>query len=423
VDRHSAICPERPAIIYEADEPGQGRHITYGELLKDVCQVACLLKKIGVNKGDRVAVYMPMIPEAFIAVLAISRIGAIHSLVFEGFSASALADRIVDAGAKVVITVNYGRRMNKDIHFKSVVDEALKTCAQVHKVLVYRRMDGVTPWTSGRDIWWHEEVYELPQFIDPEFVGSEDPLFILYTSGSTGKPKGLVHSTAGFLVGAAATGKFVFDIHGDDVFFCAGDIDWITGLTYGLYAPLLLGCATVVFEGSPLHPNAFRFWDICSKNNVSHFYVAPTALRLLKKLTVSTIPYELKSLRVLASVGEPIAPEVWKWYHSVVGKENAHVLDTYFQTETGSLVLAPLAGVTSTKPGSCSVPFFGADPVILNPVSGVEQVSNPAEGILVFRQPWPSMARTAWGDHGRYMDAYFRPYEGYYVSLIHRCGT
>ncbi|CAG8943755.1 unnamed protein product [Penicillium salamii] len=416
VDRHAKSNPDRNAIIYEADEPYQGRTVTYGELLAQVSSTASALRAHGVKKGDRVVVYMPMIPEAFIAVLAISRLGAIHTLIFDGFSPSSIADRILNADAEIVITVDQAKRNGREIAMKKGIDEALVRCPNVRTVLVYQHCKSPVPWTEGRDVWWHNAVDLDAEFVEPEIMDSEDPLFILYTSGSTGKPKGLVHSTAGFLTGAAATGKYVFDIQPSDTFFCAGDIGWITGLVYGFYAPLLLGCTTVIFEGSPLFPTPSRYWEICEKHDVSQFYVAPTALRLLKRFNSSGISQSLSSLRVLGSIGEPIAPEVWKWYHQAVGKGKAHVLDTYFQTETGSLVLTPLAGITPTKPGSCTLPFFGANPVILDSLTGEEIQSPCPEGILAFKDPWPSMARSAWGDHERFLDTYFRPYPGYYFT-------
>jgi acetyl-CoA synthetase len=418
VDRHAFKNPDKPAIIYEADEPGEGegRTITYGELLREVCRTAYTLKQMGVKKGDTVAIYLPMIPEAIIAFLAITRIGAVHSVVFAGFSAGSLSDRVIDANSKVVITTDEGKRGGKVIGTKKIVDEALKKCPGVHSVLVYKRTGADVPWTKGRDFWWHEEVEKYPNYIAPESMNSEDPLFLLYTSGSTGKPKGVMHTTAGYLLGAAATGKYVFDIHDDDIFFCGGDVGWITGHTYVVYAPLVLGCTTVVFEGTPAYPGFSRYWDVCEKHNVTQFYVAPTALRLLKRAGDHHIKHDMKHLRVLGSVGEPIAAEVWKWYHSIVGKEEAHIVDTYWQTETGSHVISPLGGITPTKPGSASLPFFGIEPVIIDPVSGEEIEGNDVEGVLAFKQPWPSMARTVWGAHKRYMDTYLNVYKGYYVS-------
>ncbi|KAI9373806.1 acetyl-coenzyme a synthetase [Aspergillus egyptiacus] len=416
VDRHAIKNPDKVAIIYEADEPSEGRTITYGELRREVSRVAWVLKQRGVQKGDTVAIYLPMIPEAIIAFLACSRIGAVHSVVFAGFSSDSLRDRVVDAGSKVVITTDEGKRGGKVIGTKRIVDEALKQCPDVSTVLVYKRTGAEIPFTPGRDIWWHEEVEKYPCYLPPVPVSSEDPLFLLYTSGSTGKPKGVMHTTAGYLLGAAMTGKYVFDIHDDDRYFCGGDVGWITGHTYVVYAPLLLGCSTVVFESTPAYPNFSRYWDVIEKHKVTQFYVAPTALRLLKRAGDEHIHHKMAHLRVLGSVGEPIAAEIWKWYFEKVGKEEAHVCDTYWQTETGSNVITPLAGITPTKPGSASLPFFGIEPAIIDPVSGEEISGNDVEGVLAFKQPWPSMARTVWGAHKRYMDTYLNVYKGYYFT-------
>ncbi|KAF2141305.1 uncharacterized protein K452DRAFT_288008 [Aplosporella prunicola CBS 121167] len=416
VDRHALATPDKPAIIYEADEYNEGRTITYSELLREVCKLAYVLKQMGVQKGDTVALYLPMIPEAVIAFLACSRIGAVHSVIFAGFSSDSLRDRIVDAKSKVIITTDEGRRGGKVIGTKKIVDEALKQCPDVTHCLVYKRTGSEVPWTPDRDWWWHEEVDKYPSYIAPESMNSEDPLFLLYTSGSTGKPKGVMHSTAGYLLGAAMTGKYVFDIHDSDTFFCGGDVGWITGHTYVVYAPLLLGVATVVFEGTPAYPDFSRYWDVVEKYNVTQFYVAPTALRLLKRAGDQHVKHNMKNLRVLGSVGEPIASEVWKWYFEVVGKEEAHIVDTYWQTETGSHVITPLGGITPTKPGSASLPFFGIEPAIIDPVSGDEIHGNDVEGVLAFKQPWPSMARTVWGAHKRYMDTYLNVYKGYYFT-------
>ncbi|KAG4033540.1 hypothetical protein MFRU_004g00480 [Monilinia fructicola] len=416
VDRHAIKNPDKPAIIYEADETTDGRTLTYSELLREVCKTAYVLKQMGVKKGDTVAIYLPMIPEAVIAFLACSRIGAVHSVVFAGFSSDSLRDRVIDAQSKVVITSDEGKRGGKLIGTKKIVDDALKQCPDVTHCLVYRRTGADVPMTKGRDWWWHEEVEKWPSYIAPEPMNSEDPLFLLYTSGSTGKPKGVMHSTAGYLLGAAATGKYVFDIHDSDKFFCGGDVGWITGHTYVVYAPLLLGVATVVFEGTPAYPDFSRYWDVIEKHEVTQFYVAPTALRLLKRAGDHHVKAKMKHLRVLGSVGEPIAAEVWKWYFEIVGKEEAHVVDTYWQTETGSNVITPLAGVTPTKPGSASLPFFGIEPAIIDPVSGDEILGNDVEGVLAFKQPWPSMARTVWGAHKRYMDTYLNVYKGYYFT-------
>lgn len=327
VDRHAFKHPERPAIIYEADEPSEGRIITYGELLREVCKLAFVLRQMGVRKGDTVAIYMPMIPEALVAFLAIVRIGAVHSVVFAGFSAESLRDRVLDARSKVVITTDEGKRGGKVIGTKRIVDDALKQCPEVKNVLVYRRTGSEVPWTKGRDYWWHEEVNKYPGYCAPTLMDSEDPLFLLYTSGSTGKPKGVVHTTAGYLLGAAMTGKYTFDLHPGDKMGTAGDIGWITGHTYVVYAPLLLGVSTLVFEGTPAYPEFSRYWDIIEKHGITQFYVAPTALRLLKRAGDHHINKQMKTLRVLGSVGEPIAEDVWKWYHQKVGKEECHVVD------------------------------------------------------------------------------------------------
>ncbi|KAK4655996.1 acetyl-coenzyme A synthetase 2 [Podospora pseudocomata] len=416
VDRHAFKDPNKVAVIYEADEPSDGRNVTYGELLRDVSKLAHVLTQMGVRKGDTVAIYLPMIPEAIVALLACSRIGAVHSVVFAGFSADSLRDRVIDGGSKVVITTDEGKRGGKLIGTKKIVDEALKQCPDVGHVLVYKRTGADIPMTEGRDFWWHEEVEKWPSYYPPVAVNSEDPLFLLYTSGSTGKPKGVMHTTGGYLLGAATTGKYVFDIHDGDRYFCGGDVGWITGHTYVVYAPLLLGVSTVVFEGTPAYPNFSRYWDIIEQHKVTQFYVAPTALRLLKRAGNQHVRNEMKHLRVLGSVGEPIAAEIWKWYFEVVGKEEAHIVDTYWQTETGSNVITPLAGVTPTKPGSASLPFFGIEPAIVDPVSGEEIHGNDVEGVLAFKQPWPSMARTVWGAHKRYMDTYLNVYKGYYFT-------
>ncbi|KAG6068976.1 Acetyl-coenzyme A synthetase [Claviceps humidiphila] len=416
VDRHALKDPDRVAIIYEADEPRDGRNVTYGELLREVSKAAWTLKQMGVRKGDTVAIYLPMIPEAVVAILACVRIGAVHSIVFAGFSADSLRDRVLDARSRVVITTDEGKRGGKNIGTKKIVDDALKQCPDVTNVLVFKRTGADVPMQEGRDVWWHEELEKWPNYIAPEIMNSEDPLFLLYTSGSTGKPKGVMHTTAGYLLGAALTGKYVFDIHDGDRYFCGGDVGWITGHTYVVYAPLLLGVTTVVFEGTPAYPNFSRYWEIIEKHKVTQFYVAPTALRLLKRAGDEHVKGDMKYLRVLGSVGEPIAAEIWKWYFEVVGKEEAQVVDTYWQTETGSNVITPLAGITPTKPGSASFPFFGIEPAIIDPISGEEIHGNDVEGVLAFKQPWPSMTRTVYGAHKRYMDTYLNVYKGYYFT-------
>ncbi|ANB15008.1 acetate--CoA ligase ACS2 [Sugiyamaella lignohabitans] len=359
-----------------------------------------------------------MIPEAVITLLAIVRLGAIHTVVFAGFSAGSLKDRILDADAKVVVTADQSFRGGKVIETKKIVDEALKHTPNVTHNLVFERTGKKDDlhWVEGRDYWWHEEVVKHRPYFPPVPVNSEHPIFLLYTSGSTGKPKGVVHSTAGYLLGAASTSKYVFDLHDHDILFTAGDVGWITGHTYVVYGPLLLGATTVVFEGTPAYPNFSRYWDIVDAHKISHFYVAPTALRLLKRAGLDYIHHDLSSLRTLGSVGEPIAPDVWTWYNDNIGKGRAHICDTYWQTETGSHIISPYAGVTPTKPGSASFPVFGIDPVIIDPVNGHELEGNDIEGVLAVRSPWPSMARTVWNAHERYLDTYFRPYPGYYFT-------
>ncbi|KAJ4018786.1 acetyl-coenzyme A synthetase 2 [Fusarium irregulare] len=415
VDRHALKDPNKVAIIHETDDGTNGQSITYGELLKQVSKVSWALKDLGVKKGDTVAIYMPMVPEALVAILACTRIGAVHSVVFAGFSAGSLRDRVENAKSKVVITSDESQRGGRTIGIKKIVDEALSTLEGV-KTLVFKRTGAKVNWVEGRDHWWHEEVAKWPSYIAPEAMDAEDPLFLLYTSGSTGKPKGVLHTTGGYLVGAAATGKYVFDIHDQDQYFCAGDVGWITGHTYVVYAPLLLGVSTVVFEGTPTYPDASRFWDIIAKHQITHFYVAPTALRLLKRAGSDPVNHNTESLRVLGSVGEPIAPEIWKWYYDIIGKGNCHIVDTYWQTETGSHVVTPLAGVTPTKPGAACLPFFGIDAVLIDPVSGVELIGNGVEGVLAFKSSWPSMARTVYGDHQRFEETYLKVYPGYYFT-------
>lgn len=327
IDRHAFEDPDKVALVFEADEINSGRTLTYGDLLREVCMLCHVLKRMGVQKGDIIAVYLPMVPEAVIALLACARIGAVHSVIFAGFSADSVRDRILDARCKVVLTADEGKRGGKTIGIKAIIDKALSQCPAVSNVLVLQHTGAQVSWVSGRDHWWHQEVQKWPGYIPPEEMDSEDPLFLLYTSGSTGKPKGIVHSTGGYLVGAASTGKYVFDIHDGDRFFCGCDVGWITGHTYVVYAPLLLGITTVVFEGTPVHPTPSRYWDIIEKHHITHFYVAPTALRFLKRAGDEHVTGTMSHLRVLGSVGEPIAPEVWKWYFDIVGKNEAYVVD------------------------------------------------------------------------------------------------
>lgn len=418
VDRWAIKNPDKPAIIYEGDEPDQGRIITYGELLKQVSKLAQALTKLGVKKGDSVAVYLPMIPEAIVTLLAIVRIGAMHSVVFAGFSSASLRDRILDADSRIVITADESKRGGKTIETKKIVDDALKECPKVRNVIVFKRTgNSHVPFSPGRDLWWHDEMAKYGPYFPPVPVNSEDPLFLLYTSGSTGKPKGVQHNTAGYLLGAVLTTKYTFDVHEDDILFTAGDIGWITGHTYCVYGPLLAGATSVVFEGTPAYPNYSRYWEIVDKYKVNQFYVAPTALRLLKRAGTKYVEkYDLSSLRVLGSVGEPIAAEVWHWYNDNIGRGQAHIVDTYWQTESGSHLLTPLAGITPTKPGSASLPFFGVDPKILDPTTGEELPDNDVEGVLAIKSAWPSITRGIYNDYNRFIDTYLAPYANYYFS-------
>lgn len=418
VDRHAFANPDKPALIYEADEEADNRVITFSELLRQVSRVAGVLQSWGVKKGDTVAVYLPMIPEAVVAMLAIARLGAIHSVVFAGFSAGSLKDRVVDAGCKVVITCDEGKRGGKTVHTKKIVDEGLNGISLVSHILVFQRTgsEGI-PMTAGRDYWWHEETAKQRSYLPPVPCNSEDPLFLLYTSGSTGSPKGVVHSTAGYLLGAAMTTRYVFDIHPEDVLFTAGDVGWITGHTYALYGPLVLGTASIIFESTPAYPDYGRYWRIIQRHKATHFYVAPTALRLIKRVGEAEIPkYDISSLRVLGSVGEPISPELWEWYYEKVGNKNCVICDTMWQTESGSHLIAPQAGAVPTKPGSATVPFFGVDACIIDPVTGIELQGNDVEGVLAVKSSWPSMARSVWQNHHRYVDTYLKPYPGYYFT-------
>ncbi|GJJ14651.1 acetyl-CoA synthetase [Clathrus columnatus] len=417
VDRWAFKHPNKTAIIWEADEPGQGKYITYSELLHEVCSIANVLKTFGVKKGDTVSIYLPMTWHAVAAFLACARIGAVHSVVFAGFSAESLRDRVLDCNCRVVITTDEGRRGGKSIATKAIVDAALKECPQVEHVLVLQRTGGNIPWTQGRDKWWHEEILKVPRYCPPESMSSEDPLFILYTSGSTGKPKGVVHTTGGYLLGAALTLKYVFDIHPDDKFACMADVGWITGHTYIVYGPLVNGVATTVFESTPVYPTPSRYWQAVQEHKLTHFYSAPTAIRLLRRMGEHHVGgHDLTSLRVLGSVGEPINPEAWHWYNEHVGKKECAIVDTFWQTETGSIIITPFPGAIETKPGSATVPFFGIEPVILDPTTGKELKGNDVEGVLAVRSPWPSIARTIYNDHKRYLETYMKPYPGYYFT-------
>ncbi|KAG0284105.1 acetyl-CoA synthetase [Linnemannia gamsii] len=417
VDRHALADPEKIAIIYEADEPNQSENITYGELLRKVCQLAGALRARGIKKGDTVAIYMPMIPEAVVSFLACARIGALHSVVFAGFSAEALRDRVQDAQCRLIITSDQGKRGGKSIETKKIVDEALKSCPSVETVIVCQRTGAEVPMKEGRDFWWGEECSKRMSYLTPEPMHSEDPLFLLYTSGSTGQPKGVMHTTAGYLLGAAATVKYVFDYHPGDIFACMADVGWITGHSYIVYGPLTLGATTVLFESIPTYPTPARYWELIAKHKVTQFYTAPTAIRALRRLGDEWVEgHDLSSLRVLGTVGEPINPEAWHWYNDKVGKGRCAIVDTYWQTETGSHIVTPLPGAIATKPGAATVPFFGIDIAILDPVTGKELEGNDVTGVLAVKKAWPSVARTVYGNHHRYLETYLKPYPGYYFT-------
>ncbi|GLH70812.1 acetyl-coenzyme A synthetase 2 [Geothrix rubra] len=417
IDRHLATHGDRTALIWAQDEPGVYTHITYRELKHHVCRVANVLLHHGVKKGDRVCLYMTMIPELVYTMLACARIGAVHSVVFGGFSAEALRDRIVDAKCKVVVTANEGLRGGKRVPLKKTVDRAIEGMSMVETVLVARRTDGEVSMEAGRDLWLDEEMTRQRSTCTNEWMGSEDPLFILYTSGSTGKPKGLLHTTGGYLTYAAFTHKMVFDYHPGDIYFCAADIGWVTGHSYIVYGPLANGATSVIFESTPLYPDAGRYWQIVDDLGVNILYTAPTALRALAQAGDEWIKkYSRKSLRILGTVGEPINPEVWRWYHDVVGEGRCTVVDTWWQTETGGILITPLPGVTPTKPGSATLPFFGVKPVIVDPATGAVLEGNDVSGALCLATPWPGTARTVHGDHKRFKDTYFTQYPGYYFT-------
>ncbi|GAA5920340.1 hypothetical protein JCM1841_005571 [Sporobolomyces salmonicolor] len=417
VDRWAYKHPNKTAIIWEADEPGEHVELTYEQLFQEVCRTANILKSYGVKKGDTVAIYLPMVPEAAIAFLACARLGAIHSVVFAGFSAESLRDRVVDAKSRVVITTDEGKRGGKTIATKSIVDAALAECPLVEHCLVLKRTGGNVKWVEGRDHWWHEAKENVQPYCPVEIVSSEDPLFILYTSGSTGKPKGVVHSTGGYLLGAIMTLKYVFDVHHDDRYACMADVGWITGHTYIVYGPLANGVTTTIFESTPVYPTPSRFWETVAKHKLTQFYTAPTAIRLLRRLgDQHTKGHDLSSLRTIGSVGEPINPEAWEWYWEHVGNKECAVVDTYWQTETGSIIITPLPGATKTKPGAATLPFFGIDVALLDPTTGKEIEGNEVEGVLAVRKPWPSIARTVYGDHKRFLDTYMNVYPGYYFT-------
>ncbi len=422
LDRHLAAKGDQVAIIWEGNEPGEEATLTYKELHEQVCKFANVLKARGVAKGDRVSIYLPMVPELAIAMLACARIGAIHSIVFGGFSADALADRIVDSTCTTVITCNGTHRGDKPILMKPVADQAMADAAarmdaEVATCIVVDRADFAVEMQDGRDCWWHELMADADADCACAVMDAEDPLFILYTSGSTGKPKGVQHTVGGYMVYTGTTHKYVFDYHDGDIYFCAADIGWVTGHSYIIYGPLANGATTVMFEAIPTYPNPDRYWQTIEKWNVNQFYTAPTAIRAIAAAGEEwPAGYEMPSLRLLGTVGEPINPEAWRWYHKNAGKERCPIVDTWWQTETGGILITPLPGATPTKPGSATFPFFGIEPVVLDPESGTEIEGNGVAGVLALRAPWPGQMRTVYGDHERFEQTYFQQYKGYYFT-------
>ena len=418
IDRHLATRGDQTAIIWEPDSPEEtALHITYKELHDKTSRMANILKDMGVVKGDRVVLYMPMIPEAAYAMLACARLGAIHSIVFAGFSPDALGTRINGSGAKVLITADYAPRGGKATPLKSNADAALLHCDDRVKCLVVKRTGGQTTWTEGRDFDYNTLSAAASNDCPPTEVNAEDPLFILYTSGSTGMPKGVVHTSGGYLVYAAMTHQYTFDYKEGDIFWCTADVGWVTGHSYIVYGPLANGATTIMFEGVPTYPDAGRFWEVCAKHKVNQFYTAPTAIRALMGQGTSFVEkHDLSDLRILGTVGEPINPEAWNWYNDVVGKGKCPIVDTWWQTETGGHLMTPLPGATATKPGSCTLPFFGVQPVVLEPTTGEELHDNGMEGVLCIKDSWPGQMRTVWGDHDRFEKTYFSDYKGYYFT-------
>ncbi len=416
VDRHVATRGDQTAIIWEGDDPALSEHVTYSQLYDRVRRFANILKEMEVKKGDRVILYLPMIPEAAYAMLACARIGAVHSIVFGGFSPDALADRVNNCGAKLVITADEGLRGGRTVPLKGNVDKALEKCEPDVRTLVVHRTGGEVDMRIGRDFWYHEALNKVDLECPPEPVNAEDPLFILYTSGSTGMPKGVLHTSGGYLVYAAMTHQYTFDYKDGDVFWCTADVGWVTGHSYIVYGPLANGATTLMFEGVPTYPDASRFWEVCEKHQVNQFYTAPTAIRALMAQGEEKVEKcDLSSLRILGTVGEPINPEAWAWYDRVVGKGKCPIVDTWWQTETGGHLITPLPGATATKPGSAARPFFGVQPVILDD-RGEEITATEAEGVLCIKDSWPGQMRTVFGDHDRFVSTYFEMYKGYYFS-------
>ncbi len=405
---------DKPAIIWEG-EPGDSRTLTYGELHAEVSRFAAVLKKRGVKTGDRVLIYMPMVPEAAIAMLATARIGAVHTVVFGGFSSESIKDRLKDSGSTCVITADGGYRRGKVVPLKKNVDVALQGDSSVHSVIVLKRTGQEVSMDAGRDVWWHDELSGVQEGVGPVPLDSEHPLFILYTSGSTGKPKGILHTTAGFLTGAYVSTKYIFDMRDSDIYWCTADVGWITGHSYIVYGPLATGATVLMYEGAPDTPNFGRFWEIIEKYKVTILYTAPTAIRAFIKWGDEWVTkHDLSSLRLLGSVGEPINPEAWMWYHEIIGKGRCPIVDTWWQTETGSIMISPLPGVTPTKPGTATLPFFGVDAAILD--EDGNEVGPNEGGKLVIRKPWPSMLRTLYGDDARYAEVYWGAYKDIYLA-------
>jgi acetyl-CoA synthetase len=415
LDRHLEKRGDQVAIIWEGDDPAHDRKLTYRELHAQVCQFANVLKANGVQKGDRVCIYLPMIAEAAVVILACARIGAVHSIVFGGFSADALRDRVIDADCQVLICADESYRGGKIVHSKLNVDKAANQCPNLNTVIVIKHTGHDIPWTEGRDICYHEAMQTASTDCEPVMMDAEDPLFILYTSGSTGQPKGVLHTTGGYLLYAAMTHKYVFDYQEGDVYWCTADIGWITGHSYVLYGPLCNGATSLMFEGVPTYPHPDRFWQVIDKHQVNIFYTAPTAIRALMAQGDDFVTRTKRSsLRILGSVGEPINPEAWEWYYQVVGNKRCPIVDTWWQTETGGILITPLPGATPLKPGSATLPFFGVKPAILDPDGNV--LEGEAEGVLVLTCPWPGQARTIYGDHQRFIDTYFAKFSGYYFA-------